>query len=436
MQNVYVSLLALIKLKLRATKKAEKLTKQLLKQESDGEALNKYQDEKLAAAIINAQRTPFYQNRVEACDKLASFPYINKQDVLQQPLQFFNSQDEGKRFSGATSGTTGSPLTIYQNLDSIESERAFADRQRAWAGFKLGDKRAWIRGDLIVPLAQKIAPFWRFSSFENMILLSSFHMTTSALPLYIQAMVDYGVDVIQAYPSSIITLAKYLKHTDQFYPAKLKSILTSSESLSKEDKLLIEERFKCPVFDWYGLFERVAAIASCEQGKYHILTDYSHVELLPAGEVNGKKRTEIVGTNFNNTLYPLIRYKTGDHVILSDEKHCLCGRAYPIIESIEGRVGDYLMGEDGQEIYILNHIPKGVSGLIATQFVQKDFSEVTVLVVVDKQLFTSLESNKLIDNTKERLGQSIKVMIIEVDAIPRTKNGKVRQAICEVSDHV
>lgn len=351
-------------------------------------------------------------------------------------MQFFNSQDEGKRFSGATSGTTGSPLTIYQNLDSIESERAFADRQRAWAGFKLGDKRAWIRGDLIVPLAQKIAPFWRFSSFENMILLSSFHMTTSALPLYIQAMVDYGVDVIQAYPSSIITLAKYLKHTDQFYPAKLKSILTSSESLSKEDKLLIEERFKCPVFDWYGLFERVAAIASCEQGKYHILTDYSHVELLPAGEVNGKKRTEIVGTNFNNTLYPLIRYKTGDHVILSDEKHCLCGRAYPIIESIEGRVGDYLMGEDGQEIYILNHIPKGVSGLIATQFVQKDFSEVTVLVVVDKQLFTSLESNKLIDNTKERLGQSIKVMIIEVDAIPRTKNGKVRQAICEVSDHV
>ena len=404
--------------------------------EYDQKLAAQYQNRVLFETLKNASsNTEFYQGKAdtliyeidsETC-LTEKFQLINKQHVLSSPLSFRDKGYKGTSVSGSTSGTTGTPLSIPQSLDSVIREQAFVSRMLKWAGYQKGDKRAWIRGDLIVPINQNKPPYWRYSWFENMIMLSSFHMTREALPLYIQAMVDYGVDIIQAYPSSIVTLAKYLESQNAYYPSTIKSVITSSETLSQEDRQIIEERFRCKVFDWYGLFERVAAIADCEHGRYHVLTDYSYVEFLDAG--NG--RHEIVGTNFNNLYYPLIRYRTGDHVILSKEMECPCGRVYPLVEKIEGRAGDYLVGENGQKVYILNHIPKGVDGLLACQFVQNTPDCIQAVVVVD-DVFDNAQKKQLINNIKDRLGQSIRVEIKPVDSIPRTKSGKVRQAICSL----
>ncbi|NMM39539.1 phenylacetate--CoA ligase family protein [Pseudoalteromonas arctica] len=428
-QNIFLSTRSLVRKKLRENNKCEQYTQELIAHEYDSELLSKYHDKALNKTIKQARNTVEYYKSYDL--DLKTFPFIDKLEVNSNKNKFL-SPKKGAVIKGATSGTTGAPLVIPQNFQSVIAEHAFINRDLAWAGFKEGDKRAWIRGDMIVPLEQKQAPFWRYSYFENMIMLSSFHMAPTNLQSYINAMVNFGVQVIQAYPSSIATLAKYLEINNEYYPGEIKSVVTSSESLKKEDKHLIETRFKCTVFDWYGLFERVAAIASCEHGRYHILTDYAHVELLPAGKTeDGRDRAEIVGTNFNNSLYPLIRYKTGDHVILSDEKNCPCGRVFPIVDSIEGRTGDYLVAEDGQKVHILNHIPKGVEGLLGTQFVQKKDLSIVILVVVDESLFNKDQKYKLILNTKERLGESIKVNIKKVDAISRTKNGKIKQAIRE-----
>ncbi|NWL16061.1 phenylacetate--CoA ligase family protein [Pseudoalteromonas sp. Scap03] len=429
-QNILLSSRAFIRKKLRENTNCERLTQKLQTHEFNYELLKQYSHKALSAVVTSANDAIDYYKGTGP--DINNYPYIDKPTVNNHKDQFLSPQKKGAVINGATSGTTGAPLVIPQSMKSVITEQAFVNRGLTWAGFEKGDKRAWIRGDMIVPLEQKQAPFWRYSYFENMIVLSSFHMAPKNLHSYINAMVDFGVQVIQAYPSSIVTLAKYLEINNEYYPGEIKSVVTSSESLTKEDKHLIETRFKCTVFDWYGLFERVAAIASCEYSRYHILTDYAHVELLPAGKTeDGRDRAEIVGTNFNNSLYPLIRYKTGDHVILSEEKHCPCGRVFPLVDSIEGRTGDYLVAEDRQNVHILNHIPKGVEGLLGAQFVQKKDLSIDVWVVVDKTLFKKDQEDKLILNTKERLGASIKVSVKTVDAIPRTKNGKVKQAIRE-----
>ncbi|ENM5859990.1 phenylacetate--CoA ligase family protein, partial [Vibrio mimicus] len=359
---------------------------------------------------------------------IEAFPYLDKTILRHEHEQFISSVKPSVVVHGATSGTTGTPLTILQDMRSVIREQAFVARQMAWAGYRKGDKRAWIRGDMVVPLSQKQGPFWRYSWFEQMIIMSSFHLTPKAMPSYLQAMVDFGVEVIQAYPSSIAALARYLETNQTYYPSKLKSIITSSESLSEEDRQVIETRFGCKVFDWYGLFERVAAIGQCEHGRYHLLSDYSQVELVEAGQ----GRYELIGTNFNNYYFPLIRYKTGDHVYLSENETCPCGRVFPVIDRIEGRIGDYLIGEDGQKVHILNHIPKGVNGLIATQFLQNSRDKVVILVVVDSLRFDLVQEEILIKNTKDRIGRNIYIEIRKVESIPKSKNGKVRQAICKI----
>ncbi len=431
-QNGLLSCRALIRKILREGKNQSTLLNDIQKNEFDASIMESFIDTQLTHTLTQAiKHVPFYKHAmVSPTHKLADFPIINKSKIREKGDDFLADNHNGVIVSGATSGTTGTPLVIKQNMRSVIREQAFVARHLNWAGFKAGDKRAWIRGDMIVPLNQKEGPFWRYSWFENMIMLSSFHMSPNNLQGYIDAMVNYGTQIIQAYPSSIVTLAKHLDIHDQYYPGNLKSIVTSSESLSQEDKQLIEKRFDCVVFDWYGLFERVAAIGSCEHGRYHILSDYSHLELIDVGD----GRHEIIGTNFNNDLQPLIRYRTGDHVYLSNETACPCGRVFPVIDRIEGRIGDYLLGEDGQKVHILNHIPKGVTGLIATQFIQNEPKIIEVQAVVNRDLFDEQQEHILIKNTKERLGQSMDISVTIVDQIQKTKNGKTRQAICRVKD--
>ncbi len=130
----------------------------------------------------------------------------------------------------------------------------------------------------------------------------------------------------------------------------------------------------------------------------------------------------------------MIRYKTGDHVHLSENEACPCGRVFPVIERIEGRIGDYLVGEDGQKVHILNHIPKGIAGIMACQFVQSERGQIVVKVVADAEQFNQEQQKQLISNTQARLGSSLNVTIDIVSALERTANGKIRQAICTIKD--
>ncbi len=431
LQNVMLSVRALSRKMVRENGEMRTVLQEIQANEFSRTHLADYQHKQLQKTLANARNhVPFYQDLEVPNLELEAFPYLDKSVLRRDHKQFISQNKPSVVVKGATSGTTGTPLTILQDRHSVIREQAFVARQLAWAGYRKGDKRAWIRGDMVVPLSQKQGPFWRYSWFEQMIVLSSFHLTPQTMSSYLQAMVDFGVEVIQAYPSSIATLARYLEANQSYYPAKLKSIITSSESLSAEDRQVIETRFGCKVFDWYGLFERVAAIGQCEHGRYHLLSDYSHVELLAAGD----GRYELAGTNFNNQYFPLIRYKTGDHVHLSENEACPCGRVFPVIERIEGRIGDYLVGEDGQKVHILNHIPKGIAGIMACQFVQSERGQIVVKVVADAEQFNQEQQKQLISNTQARLGSSLNVTIDIVSALERTANGKIRQAICTIKD--
>jgi phenylacetate-CoA ligase len=432
LQNVILSVRAQFRKKLRENTKSEVMLGSLQKLEKSEFELKKYSGERLREAIKNAiLHVPYYKKEADIKNvSLEAFPYIDKENLINCPLGFKSEVKPQLIVKGSTSGTTGTSISIPQSLESVIREQAFISRHLKWAGFEKGDRRAWIRGDMVVPVKQKEPPFWRYSRFENMIYLSSFHMMKETFGLYIQAMTDYDVNIIIAYPSSIAMLAKYLDFNDEYYPGKIKSVITSSEVLFPEDRIVIEKRFRCKVFDWYGQFERVAAIANCEHGRYHVLTDYSHVEFSEVGD----GRYEIIGTNYNNHVYPLVRYKTGDYVVLSKETECPCGRVYPMVESIEGRVGDYLVGEDGQKVHILNHIPKGVKGLLACQFIQDSPLNIEVFAVVVPTAFNDQQQQLLVKNVKDRLGQRVAVKVVRVDALQRTRNGKVRQAVCSIKD--
>jgi len=404
------------------------------------QALCELQSRKLRM-IVEAAATavPYYLERYRALGLdfatqdfpavLSRLPYVTKEDVRACGRAFISQRSRGPLFASSTSGTMGKPLRLYQDLAGINRENAFIWRQLAWAGLRRGERRAWIRGDMIVPAAQRRAPYWRANRVENMLMLSSYHLSESSARDYVKALAGFDPVVMQAYPSSISFLASWMLGAGVRYGGSaLRGIVTSSETLSDEQRRNIRQAFGCPVFDWYGQGERVAAIGTCEHGRYHLLTDYSYVELLPAQD----GWCEVVGTGFNNIAMPLIRYRTGDLVRPAAQgERCVCGRALPLIESVAGRTDDAIKLPDGRVIGRLDHIFKAVGGIIEAQIRQDRGDEVTILVV-PAATFSERDKEILQRNARERLGEVVSIEIRLVDAIQRTANGKLRGVVCNI----
>ncbi len=360
---------------------------------------------------------------------LAQLPLLDKNQVRKAGRDLLSSVARKPLFEGATSGTTGSPLRIFQDLQAINRENAFIQRQLDWAGLSPKSRRAWLRGDMVAPVTQTAPPFWRASRAEDMLLLSSYHLSEGTAPAYLDALAKFDPVVIQAYPSSVGFLANWLEAMNRSYAGKsLRGIVTSSESLSDAQRTMIERRFGCRIFDWYGQFERVAAIGTCEHGTYHVVADYSLTEFLPAGDGT----YEVVGTSFNNFTMPLIRYRTGDFVeIPAGDTSCRCGRSFPIVRAIQGRNDDIVKLPDGRHIGRLDHIFKGVSGVIEAQIRQEALDRIDILVVPGAGYGSTVE-RLLMQNARERIGNGVAIAVRTLENIPRTRNGKFRGVVCEV----
>ncbi len=402
--------------------------------------LRDFQARKLRTILESATRhVPYYRNKyrplgldfeeMELPEAVASLPLITKADVRKGGKSLISERKRGPLFSGSTSGTTGAPLTLYQDLAAINRENAFIWRQLTWAGLRRGDRRAWMRGDMIVPATQEKPPYWRVNHAENMLMLSSYHLSESSAPAYLDALARFDPVVIQAYPSSIGFLATWMRSAGSRYRGgSLRGIVTSSETLSDAPRREIESAFGCRVFDWYGLFERVAAIGTCEHGRHHLLSDYSYVEMLPADG----GLFELVGTGFHNLSMPLIRYRCGDFVRpASATERCACGRSFPLIEEVIGRVDDSIKLADGRSVGRLDHLFKGVEGILEAQIRQDRVDAITMLVV-PSATFNDRTRETLENNTHYRLGEGIALEIRLVDAIPRTRNGKFKGVVCNI----
>ena len=77
---------------------------------------------------------------------------------------------------GKTSGTTGTPLSVFRSSKSVLIENAFIRRHWEWGGFRQGMRRATLRGEMVVPLDRSRPPFWFRNRYNNQLLISSRHL--------------------------------------------------------------------------------------------------------------------------------------------------------------------------------------------------------------------------------------------------------------------
>ena len=407
--------------------------------------LIEYQNERLRNLIKHCYENVPYYRRIMDERKLKPNDIKTREDLIKLPL--LTREDIKKNFKdliarnvkkwllrpGHTSGTTGSPLEFYWDIQTCVVHHVAYWRQRSWAGSEYGEPFATLQGRVIVPLKQKKPPFWRMNYIHNQLFLSAFHLKKENLKYYFDKLEKFKPKIIEGYPSTIYILAKYLKSIGEKFPVK--AILTSSETLFPVQREIIEDAFDCKIFDFYGMAERVVFASECEYHTgHHLNLDYSIVEILDVqgNPVEEGKMGRIVGTGLYNYAMPLIRYVTSDITAVKKEK-CPCGRGFPLIEDITTKDEDIVVTPDGRLISpsVLTHPFKPMHNIEASQIIQEEPDKLIVKIVKGPK-YSDEDSKKLLNAFRERLGDKMKIELQFVDNLEREKSGKFRWIISKV----
>ncbi len=407
--------------------------------------LEEYQSGLLRKIIDHAYATvPYYRELfaehglspadIKSTADLKRVPLLPRAKVRENKERLISTAfSKRELYPGHTSGTTGSPLQFFWDLNTCIYTNAVDWRQKRWAGVNYGEPIAIFLGRMIVPPRAKQPPFWQHNYLHNHLWMSSFHLSDDNFPHYLEKLNRFKPVAIEGYPSTTSIVARLLLKRGLRFPVR--AVFTSSETLLPSQREVIEEAFQCKVFDFLGMAERVVFATECEHHNgFHLNAEFAVNEIVdrdgnpvPAGQPG-----YIVGTSLRNFGMPFIRYLTTDVSAIVAEP-CPCGRSLPRLAPVTTKDEDLIVTPEGRVIAssILTHPFKPLRSIHESQLLQETVDELTVRIVKNPE-FVESDGEKLIAGLRERLGEGIRIRLEFVDSIARTPAGKFRWVISKV----
>lgn len=384
-----------------------------------------YYDRVMSTAGVSSEMPPF--------QALKLLPLLSKDQLRTQPKELLTGRPPKHTVTFNSSGTTGTPTTIYYTREFHSLEVATIEaRNLNWAGVTYSERRVMFGARKVCRFDQQRPPFWRFSPAENMAYASVYHLTPEFLPAYLKFLREFRPAVIMGYPSALYAVAQYvLDRGDR--PSQARAVFTSAERLPDYMRAAIESAWQAPIYDRYGAVEGCVSASQCEHGRYHVNAEVGIIEILDANgaDADPGAEGEVVCTGLHNTLQPLIRYRIGDTARWSVEQKCPCGRWLPILEGIDGRVEDMCYTADGRQIVRFDTVFKGVANVRQAQVTQETLDLFTI-TVVPADGFGEDDIRQIKKNMRLHVGD-IAVKVCCEAAIPLTDSGKFRAVICRLS---
>ena len=394
------------------------------------------QERRLARAIRHACReVQFYRQAFpkDVCTLapdvlagLARFPIVDR-DILADRWNQFVARDAA-RYSPRirrTSGTMGKPVEILLDRKTRALGAAFTLMRKDWAGWKPGDRTVIFNVPLGYFGGGKIdleTPYTLDASRKTLILNAA-RLDDQRRRDFSRLLGEYRPDILRGFPSTLILLARFMGiEKIKIHP---RAVMTGGELVLDWQRRILEGAFGCAVFDFYGMWESVAAAAQCERGSYHLMPEFGYVEIVRNGRACGPGEAgELVGTHVGNYSMPLIRYNMHDLAAWTGHL-CPCGRQAPTLSIIGGRGRDLLVTRNGYAVVQAGLATRFVPPLPVEklQFNQEKKGEVLVRIVRGRG-YTPEHTQMLLDELEAQLGDSMTLSWEHVEDIPRGPSGK------------
>jgi phenylacetate-CoA ligase len=401
--------------------------------------LSRLQEKRLKAIVRHAyDNVPLYHEKfdsigvkpddINTVEDLVKLPFMTKQEIWRgiPDRSIAKEYDLKDCIERSTSGTSGGPMPVY--YDRRYFDRYVANKyyrmQRA-TGFEFGDKLLEIyytkqqpqvgtgESDRAKRLNRRSlgreALGKSFSLFKRWIRRT--YITYSAEEI-ISDIIDYQPKRIYANASYLRLLAETIKEKG-IEGVRPKALMSWGEVLDEPTRKFLELSFGCPVYSEYGMVEIGAITWECEKREgLHVTTDSLVLEVVRDGvPVGPGEQGEIVITGLLNYAMPLIRYRVGDLGILDDHQ-CSCGRSFPLLKSVEGRIVDCLILSNGRIVTpkTMMTTVQSTPGVSRYQVVQENEKKVTI-ELMRKESDPEVRISELISNCKAVLGDDVDIEV-------------------------
>jgi len=385
------------------------------------------------------ENVPYYRDRWKALGlrrgdfkslgDLSKLPVISKIDLLNHSDAFKSYRFEKYRpRSLQTTGTTGSPMKVYWDINSNVLELLCQWRYYSWFGYRIGMPFLDIR-NFHQHLKGKWAWNWKCRGLET----SIFFWNDSNAAECAGMLKKYKVLLWRGNPWAIYQLCRCFKQAG-IRDAKPKYITTVGEMLLNYQRDFIENWTGCTIGDNYGLTEHTALMSQCPEGNYHIASEYGIVEILKEDGTPAEPGEEgrIISTGLHNRAFPLLRYDTGDYAVPAGGQ-CACGRTLPIVKELKGRIEDKVLAVNGKWIASLHWSFKSAAGIRCSQIVQNTAGSIDVYIVAMEEYNQDIQDG-IVSGLHAELGDKMEIRVHLVDAVPFRSSKKYKFVVSRIAD--
>ncbi|MED0714363.1 AMP-binding protein [Aeribacillus composti] len=377
---------------------------------------NEFYKEKLAGLKLPLQ----------SLEEMKKLPFTMKKELVDDQN---NHPPYGKNHSypleeyvryHQTSGTSGKPLKILDTKKSFEWwETCWLEVYRS-SGVTKKDR---------VFFAFSFGPFIGFwAAFEGAKRLGALSISSGSQTSIerLRSMIENRATVLVCTPSYALHLAEVAEENGiDIKNGPVQKIITAGEPGASvpSTRKQIESLWGAVLYDHVGMTEMGAYGYSCsEQKGIHVnelefIVEVINPNTLEPVEVGEKG--ELVLTNLGRESYPVIRYRTGDIVIRSDQQ-CECGNSYQFFPGgILGRADDMVI------IRGINIYPSSIESIIRefkevkefriVYYTENEMDQIKVEIESDSEQIVPILATKL----RERVGLRIQVEKVPDNELPR-----------------
>lgn len=389
-----------------------------------------FQKARLAKLLRHAYRTtPYYRSLLKTeSPHLSDIPPLEKSHVRSELARLCSDAvPPEKRMANATGGSTGTPLTFYQDRAYWNQRNLSVYSFDRWAGWWFGEPQLIIWGALAdVAAKHRISNFWR-----NQHWLNGFQLTTARMQATFEQMNRYPPQTILAYPSSLYAFAQFLSENGLRPRWNLKGIIASAEMLHPHYRTLAEQVFDTRVYNRYGGREVGLIAMACSEGRMHINCRDLYLEIDTPDPY--QQPGDILITQLNNYAMPFIRYRIGDIGRLSDEV-CPCGNQLPVLAELLGRTTATFRTESGALVHggYFTQRFYGIRGVDQFQLIQETLGRCVLRVVINGA-WSAETRRSMVQTIQDALGAAVRVTVEIVADIPMPASGKREFTISKVN---
>ncbi|MBN1622156.1 MAG: phenylacetate--CoA ligase family protein [Endomicrobiales bacterium] len=393
------------------------------------EELDKLKKNKLNNIMnIAKDNIPYYKDTLNQRKELNinDFPILDKNVLSNHAMKFIYKTPLPWQMSRKSSGSSGKITKIYLNRYIYGHYLVSFWRGLSWYDVNPGDRGISLFGKVNSAIMSIIKSFK--DKFTNNMRLFYYKLTDNEINDIIHFITDYKPKFLFGYPSLLYRIAKAIKISNKnVLPNNLKVIVTTGENLYEFQRVLIQSVFGCKVSEEYGCTELGTVGFECPEGNIHFSVDNVFIETIN-NDKYPEQSGEIVATQLNNTLMPIIRYKNGDIGKIS-ETSCKCGITLPIIHVL-GRKIEEIITEKGISFpkivfnNIYNNIQQGTSHIPDFRILQNSLKNYTVVIYKDK-LISDIEIKNLQESIVNIMGKNTKIDFKLTDELDLDISGKL-----------